>query len=179
MNRGKFYVGAILAAAVLLVAVFAYTVVASLAGRAGELERPDVSAAADRSPTSLPSPLPSAFSPATPQAGPGGLEQKLAACHSIPEDSVQVVSETTRLFLNLPKDIYPDKLHNLHFTTVAGNATAGWISNAGPMGEAFQSTPACWSYYYEFDGTGEVDLRVPSAAAGVPDYSVRFLVRSH
>lgn len=103
-------------------------------------------------------------------------EEKLAACRSIPNNSVKGIKETTRLFMNLPRDIYPDKENNFQFLTVSGNATVGWVSNAGPYGEAFESTPSCWSYYYEFGGNGEVDLKAKSAIAGMPDYFVRFLV---
>ncbi|BCX16113.1 MAG: hypothetical protein KatS3mg098_342 [Candidatus Parcubacteria bacterium] len=106
------------------------------------------------------------------------FEQKLAACHAIPNNSTQKVVETTRLFINLPKDIYPDKEDNLHFKTISGNASAGWISNGGPLGEAWEATPDCWSYYYEFDGQGEVDLSVKSGREEVPDYFVRFIVVS-
>lgn len=97
---------------------------------------------------------------------------KILLCGGIPNGSTQEVPETTRLFINLPKDVYPDKEHNLRFKTINGNATAGWVSNAGPYGEAFPAheNPGCWSYYYEFDGHGEIDLTVE------PDYSVRFIV---
>lgn len=115
------------------------------------------------------------FEPAE-QTNTASFEQKLAACHAIPHNSTQKVVDTTRLFINLPKDIYPDKEHNLQFKTVSGNAFAGWISNAGPPGEAFEATPECWSYYYEFGGKGEVDLTVKSAVAEMPDYFVRFIV---
>ncbi len=134
---------------------------------------------ANPSPTSLPLPAPSSRARSPSATGTLGFEQQLAACHAIPNQSVQQVTETTRLFINLPKAIYPDKSHNLRFTTVEGDATAGYISNAGLPGEAFQATPDCWSYYYEFDGNGEVDLQVSSALEDYPDYFVRFLVGSH
>jgi hypothetical protein len=104
------------------------------------------------------------------------IDQKLTACRAIPNNSIQKVKETTRLFINIPKDIFPDKDHNLQFKTISGNATAGWISNAGPYGEAFQATSECWSYYYEFDGEGELELRVKSAIPNIPDYTLRFIV---
>ncbi|MCL5733252.1 MAG: hypothetical protein M1334_01130 [Patescibacteria group bacterium] len=102
--------------------------------------------------------------------------EKILLCGGIPNGSTQNLAATTRLFLNLPKDVYPDKEHNLQFKTIRGNATAGWISNAGPYGEAFETTPACWSYFYEFDGQGEVDLRTKAAAKNASDYFVRFIV---
>jgi len=93
----------------------------------------------------------------------------------IPNNSVQYVKETTRMFINMPKDLYPkDTLHS--WTTVSGNATAGYISNIGFPGEAEGAAPGCWSTYMEFDGSGEVDLRATSTVTGVPDYFVRFIV---
>ena len=104
------------------------------------------------------------------------LNEKLLACGAIPADSIQKVKSTTRLFINLPKDVYPDKEHNLQFKTISGNASAGWISNAGLYGEAFQATPKCWSYYYGFDGEGELELRVQSVIQNMPDYIIHFVV---
>lgn len=109
----------------------------------------------------------------------------ILACHSknpsgavdmpIANNSVQYVRDTTRLFINTPKDLYPkDILHS--WTTVSGNATGGYISNGGLPGEAFEATPDCWSTYVELDGNGEVDLRVKSVIEGAPDYFVRFIV---
>lgn len=109
---------------------------------------------------------------------PKPYEEKMTACLSLPNGSVQKIAETTRIFINLPRDVYPNRDYNLKFIIADGNATAGWISNAGPYGEAFQSTPDCWSYYYEFDGKGEIDLNVKSAINGMPDYFVRFIVGS-
>lgn len=107
------------------------------------------------------------------------INQKPAACPSIPNGSTQTVRETTRLFINIPKDVYPDKEHNLQFKTISGNATSGYISNGGLPGLAFEATEKCWSYYNEFDGIGEVDLTVKSAIKNIPDYSVRFIVVPH
>ena len=106
------------------------------------------------------------------------FEQKLAACNAIPHNSTQKILETTRLFINLPKDIYPDKEHNLKFSTVSGNARAGRLGNCGSPGTGCQSTSECWSYYCQFDGNGEVDLNVKSAIKDMPDYFVRFIVSS-
>ncbi len=114
-------------------------------------------------------PLPSSGTPPT--------NGKILLCGGIPNDSTQNITETTRLFINLPKDVYPDREHNLRFKTVSGNATAGSISNAGPYGEAFQANQNCWSYYYEFDGTGEVDVTAKAATVSASDYFVRFIVR--
>lgn len=79
------------------------------------------------------------------------------------------------MFINVPKDLYPKELFRYR-TTINGNATMGWISNGGLPGLAFDGSPECWSTYVEFDGHGEVDLRIPSILIGVPDYFVRFVV---
>lgn len=102
---------------------------------------------------------------------------KVLLCGGIPNGSTQNVIETTRLFINLPKDVYPDKEHNLQFKTISGNATSGYIYNGGLPGQAYEATPKCWSYYNEFDGNGEVDLTVKSAIKDMPDYVVHFIVR--
>jgi hypothetical protein len=59
---------------------------------------------------------------------------------------------------------------------VSGTATTGWISNAGPMGQSYGATADCWSYYYEFDGNGEVDLIATSSIKGIRNYLVHFIV---
>ena len=105
-------------------------------------------------------------------------ELKLTDCKAIPNNSTQKIVETTRLFINLPKDIYPDEEHNLKFSTVSGNARASRLDNCGSPGTGCQSTSECWSYYCQFDGNGEVDLHVKSAIKGMPDYFVRFIVSS-
>lgn len=117
---------------------------------------------------------------ALPSSGTISDDGKVLLCGGIPNGSTQDITETTRLFINLPKDIYPDKEHNLQFKTVSGNATASWVSNGGPYGEGFgaEGNPGCWSYYYEFDGDGEVDLTVKNATREAPDYHVRFIVGS-
>jgi hypothetical protein len=103
-------------------------------------------------------------------------QAKLTACHSIPNNSTQTIRPTTRLFINLPKDVYPNKMNNMRFKTVRGKATAGWISNAGPYGDSIRATPVCWSYYLDFEGPGEIDLKVQSKMKGMPNYFVRFVV---
>lgn len=115
------------------------------------------------------------------QAGYKEADEKVLLCGGIPNGSTQNVIETTRLFINLPKDVYPDKEHNLRFKTVGGNATAGWISNGGPYGEGYgaKGNSGCWSYYYDFEGIGEVDLTVKSGMKNAPDYVVHFIVRPH
>lgn len=91
----------------------------------------------------------------------------------IPNNSIQYVKETSRMFINMPKDLYPQDLQS-SWTTVAGNATAGSVG--GGFGESVAATPSCWSSYMDFEGSGEVDLRVKSVVEGAPDYFVRFIV---
>ena len=106
---------------------------------------------------------------ATPQPyvySPDTYEAKLASCHSDPNGATVEVRETTRRFIVLPKAIYPFDPYAHYFVTVSGNAMAGYISNGGPPGNAYGSTPDCWSTYYEFAGSGEVDLKAKSELAG-------------
>ena len=109
------------------------------------------------------------------QNGPT-LEQRLAACGSLPNGSTQTVTETSRMFVNIPKDLYPD----VNLQVVAHGATAGFVSNGGPYGSAIgsQGKPDCWSYYFEFDRAGTVDLTSKSGVPGVPDYSLHVVVTS-
>ncbi len=95
----------------------------------------------------------------------------------IANNSIQYVKETSRTFINMPKNLYPKNLQYF-WTTVAGNATAGYVSNGGLPGEADGATSGCWSTYVDFEGSGEVDLRVKSIVEGAPDYFVRFIVSS-
>jgi hypothetical protein len=113
------------------------------------------------------------------------VADKIAACYhvgadddaswSILNNSIQHVVQTTRMFINVPKDLYPKELFR-YATTITGNATIGWISNGGLPGLAMDGGPECWSTYVEFDGQGEIDLRIPSILIGVPDYYVQFVV---
>jgi hypothetical protein len=104
-------------------------------------------------------------------------DTKILVCAGFPNGSTQKLTETSRIFINLPKDIFPDKDKNLQFKTVSGNARASWVSNGGPYGEGFGAiTSNCWSYYYEFDGTGRVDLF--SQGIDNINYLVHFLVSS-
>lgn len=107
------------------------------------------------------------------------LAARLASCKAFPNNSTHAVVETTRLFINTPKDMYPDKNISYDFETVSGNATAGYVSNGGLPGESFEATPECWSTYVDFEGTGEVDLKVKSAVKDMPDYLVHFIVKTN
>lgn len=99
-----------------------------------------------------------------------------SACSPILNNSIQHVAATERRFVNTPKDIYPMEDISSQFVTVKGNATAGYVSNGGLPGKGMDAAPGCYSTYYEFDGEGEVDLRVKSPINDVPDYFVRFIV---
>ena len=113
-----------------------------------------------------------------PQALTVPADEKTLLCGGVPNNSIERVRETTRLFINTPKDVYPDKNISDNFHTMHGNATAGYISNGGLPGYAFAGSPECWSTYIDFEGNGEVDLRVKSAVKDEPDYFVRFIVSS-
>ena len=129
--------------------------------------------------------LPSVTAPPLATATPNSDDSKLAACYPAQPDcsacqpilngSTQYVAETERRFINLPMDLYPKNINSL-FMTVKGNATAGYISIGGAPGEALDAAPGCWSTFFEFDGNGEVDLRVKSTRVDGPDYFVRFVV---
>ena len=113
-------------------------------------------------------------------SGTPSANGNILLCGGIPNGSTQNITETTRLFINLPKDVYPNRDNNLQFKTVRGTATAGWVSNAGPYGEGFgtESNSGCWSYYYEFSGTGEVEVMAKAATTSTSDYSVHFIVHA-
>ncbi len=104
----------------------------------------------------------------------GSYDEQLAACHSIPNGSVQDETETSRIFIDLPRALYPADVTG-YFKTVQGDATAGYVSNGGLPGNSLQATSNCSSTYFEFNGTGEVDLTVPSMS-GAPAYSIHFIV---
>lgn len=108
-------------------------------------------------------------------------KKRLAYCGSIPNGASIEVVATTRMFLYLPKDIYPQ----LKLSTKSFGATAGPISNAGRDGYA-QSQKAklgCWSHYFEFDlatsnksQVGKVDIGSKSAYKNVSNYLIHFRV---
>lgn len=115
------------------------------------------------------------------------VADKIAACYDLASgggpsnplqnNSIQQVVETNRMFINVPKDLYPKELLR-YATTINGQARLGWISNGGLPGEAIAGSPGCWSTYVELDGQGEVDLKIPSILEGVPDYVLQFIVVS-
>jgi hypothetical protein len=113
----------------------------------------------------------------TPQAvgdAPELYEERLAACGSRPNGSAVELFPTRRTFIMLPRNDYV--LDRPLFVRVSGDASGGWISNAGLPGQAFGATEACWQTYYELDGEGQVDFRAASARPGAPDYVLHFMV---
>ncbi len=116
--------------------------------------------------------------PSTPAPAPApDASAALAACQSFENGSTQSVADTTRVFVNLPSALYPKDITS-DFSTVSGNATAGYVSNAGLPGMAEGAPDGCWSTYIEFDGNGEVDLSVKALDSGTNDYQVKFIVGS-
>ncbi len=112
------------------------------------------------------------------------VKKRLTACGSLPNWSTTSVRQTTRLSINLPREIYPTKI--LKLTSV--RATAGYISNGGPYGYGFaaRGKPNCWSYYFEFNltsangrGIGEVNISSKSAVRGIPNYLIHIRVFAH
>jgi hypothetical protein len=101
---------------------------------------------------------------------------RFSECGSLANSSTQTVTETSRMFINIPKDLYP----NVNLQIVSHGATAGTVSNGGPYGSAIgaQGKPNCWSYYFEFDGIGTVDLTSLSGTKSIPDYKLHFVVTS-
>jgi hypothetical protein len=108
-------------------------------------------------------------------------DQRIAACGGIKNGSTVTYTATSREYISLPEEIYPyEKVRfNEH------NASMGIISNGerGPNLSDNIDSNNCWGHYFEFDqestsNTNEyyVDMQIPSAKSGVPNYSVRFMV---
>lgn len=109
------------------------------------------------------------------------LKNRLVACGSIPNGASLTVVETTRVFINLPKDFYP----NIKLNVISHGATAASVSNGGAYGYAIgaQGRPNCWSYYLDFELTpnnktqsGTVDIGSKSAFKNVSNYLIHFKV---
>lgn len=109
------------------------------------------------------------------------FQERLAACGSILNGSSTDVVQTTRMFINLPRDIYP----NINLQVAPHGAMAAYVSNGGAYGYAIgaQGKPNCWSYYLDFELTpdnkmasGKVDIGSKSGAAGIPNYLIHFNV---
>jgi hypothetical protein len=109
------------------------------------------------------------------------LKQRLLACGSIPNGSSLKVVQTTRLFINLPRDYYP----NIKLIETSCGAIVTSISNGGAYGHAIgtQGKPNCWSYYLDFELTphnkahsGTVNIGSKSAYKAVSNYLIHFNV---
>ena len=113
-----------------------------------------------------------------PQTTVAPYDAQLAACHAYPNGSTERIAETSRVTIYLPRALYPNQNGPLTFSTESGTAKAGWISNAGPAGRSYGATAGCFAAYYEFNGSGVVDLMATSSLPGVPAYIVHFSVGS-
>lgn len=111
----------------------------------------------------------------------GELRNRLIACGSIPNGVSLTVVQTTRIFINLPKDFYP----NIKLNVTSRGATAASVSSGGAYGHAIdaQGKPNCWSYYLDFELTpnnktqsGTVDISSKSAFKNVSNYLIHFKV---
>lgn len=109
------------------------------------------------------------------------FKKRLIACGSLPNGSSLTVVQTTRLSINLPKDIYPTKILKI----TSHGAMASYISNGGAYGYSFgaRGKPNCWSYYFEFGLTstnkrqsGTVDIGSKSMNRNVPSYLIHVKV---
>ena len=108
------------------------------------------------------------------------LKKRLAYCGSIPNSASLTVVETTRLFLFLPKDYFP----NVKLKMVAQGASASAIY-PGAYGSA-QSKDAkmgCWSYGLDFEllptnksGTGTITIGSHNAFKSLSNYLIHFKV---
>ena len=116
--------------------------------------------------------------PANPQSF---LARRLSECGALPNGGIKTVRATSRMFINVPNDIYPD----INIKVTSHGATAGYVSNAGPYGYASgaEQKPNCWSYYFDFElapsnhgASGTVDFSATSTMSGVPDYATEVTV---
>lgn len=109
------------------------------------------------------------------------LKDRLIACGSIPNRSTLTVVQTTRIFINLPKEYFP----NIKLTMKSRGATATSVSNGGKYGYAIgaQGKPNCWSYYFDFElapknraKSGTIDIGSKSAFKNISNYLIHFRV---
>ncbi|HVW66135.1 MAG TPA: hypothetical protein VHA78_00205 [Candidatus Peribacteraceae bacterium] len=114
------------------------------------------------------------------------MNARVAACNrtaggqtiSMPRSgSTVTVLDTTRRFLTLPRDLYPEENVQVH----EQNAMMGKISN----GE-FASDPKspCWTHYYEFDVSpgateGKLAIVAKSTDPAIPDYNLNIDILTH
>jgi len=112
------------------------------------------------------------------------LAKRLSACGAIPNGTSLPVVQTTRLFLFLPKDYFP----NIKLKITSHGASAGSVSSAGSYGYA-QSANAksgCWSYYLDFELTpsnksssGTVDIGSTNVLKTLSNYLIHFKVTKY
>ncbi len=102
------------------------------------------------------------------------LGKRLEICQSIPNGTTQEVVETSRVFINLPEDIYPYENRKFTFS----GATAGIVQSGEDLypNDEFVKNK-CVTHYYEFNGNGIIDLRVEGVAGGIPPYEIHFRVK--
>lgn len=110
------------------------------------------------------------------------LKKRLAYCGSIPNGASLTVVDTTRLFIFLPKDLYP----LLRLNVSSHEATAFPAHNDGSDGyaQSRDARPGCWSHYFEFHvasgigrpSAGIVDIDSKSAFKTVSNYLIHFKV---
>jgi len=110
------------------------------------------------------------------------LKKRLEYCGSIPNGSSLTVVDTTRLFIFLPKNMYP----HLKLNVSSHEATAFPAHNDGSDGyaQSRDAKPGCWSHYFEFHlasgigrpSAGIVDVGSKSAFKTVSNYLIHFRV---
>lgn len=109
------------------------------------------------------------------------LNKRLTECASVSNGSSLTVVQTTRMLINLPKDIFP----NIKLKMLFHGASASSISNAGAYGYASgaDGRPNCWSYFFDFELTaknntksGTLDIGSKSGIPGIPNYLIHFKV---
>lgn len=102
------------------------------------------------------------------------VQNKLASCGSPQNGTTTKVVNESKVFISIPKDIYP----NVNLAMNTNGASANWASSAEQYGHATEQTVKsnCWSYYFQFTGEGTVDLVSKSGVTGTPDYVLHFVV---
>jgi hypothetical protein len=100
------------------------------------------------------------------------IQRKFTECKALPNGSTQSVKGGTKTYVYIPKDLYP----NVNIAINSNGATATDMGDGKAYGHAGTTSASCWSYYFQFDGAGTVDLISKSGTTGVPDYVLHFQV---
>ena len=124
--------------------------------------------------------LPGVFSASASGHTNADLKKRLDYCGSIPNGSYLTVVETTRLFLFLPKNYFP----NVKLNTVARRASVNPVyPGAYGNAQSGNAKPGCWSYSLDFElsannkaGIGTVRIGSRNAFKSVSNYSIHFTV---